>query len=147
MREQTLDLLNPTDVGVETVVSFHGLRALATVLSVADRPAAICRNEPFHWNGTELVICSIGPVSWPRFEAVPISVLLKAGDFQFRFDANASTDRVIGASPEYREQVVQYLGPDRGHHVADVVGRNGNTNRLFVEPRWGRRKLLAPPSR
>lgn len=136
MREQTLDVLNATDVGVETVVSFHGLRALATVTTTESCPAAICRNEPFHWNGTELVICSIGTASWPHLEAVPISVLLEAGDFQFRFDAVSSADRVPGASPEYREQVVNYLGPDRGHHVADVVQRNGTTNRLFVEPLW-----------
>lgn len=132
MQQKTLD---PRTLGVESVVSFHALRGLVTVEAVESTPAGICEDAPFHWNGTELVICSTGPASWPDLEADPVDISLVAGTLRFQFHGEGSTDNVPGASPEYREQLVAYLGNDEGHAAADALG-NGITTRLFIKPNW-----------
>jgi|GEM_PF-4837162 len=133
MQGQTL---NPTTVGSGTVASFLALHGLVTVTSTSSDPAVICNEQPFHWNGTELVICSIGAVSWPQLEAVSVEVSLVAGTLRFHFGGSGSTDHVNGIAPEYREQLVTYLGPQRGHEMADEVGPSGHTYRLFITPEW-----------
>lgn len=104
-------------------------------MSAEPKTAVFCENQPFHWNGTELVICSTGPVSWGDLETAPVDVSLVAGTLRFRFLGHGSTDRVPGVSPEYREQLVTYLGPEQGHARADAAD-GGTTERLFITPNW-----------
>ena len=97
---------------------------------------SLCTDVPFHWNGTELVICAIAERPWPDLDNSAICVSLVAGTLQFRFVGAGSTDQVIGIAPEYREQLVTYLGPSQGHAVANQAGHNAVTHRLFITPKW-----------
>jgi len=133
MQGQTL---NPTAVGSETVASFLALHSVVTVTSATTDTAVFCEDVPFHWNGTELVICSIGTSPWPRLASSPVDVLLVAGTLQFQFQGDGSTDEVVGIAPEYREQLVTYLGSTRGHAAADQAGATAITHRLFINPHW-----------
>jgi len=129
------EAIDPRTLGAESIGSFLALRGLATITSAEPDPAGLCEKQPFHWNGTELVICSTGSASWGDLEAVPVDVSLVAGTMRFQFRGDGSTDQVSGTSPEYREQLVTYLGQAQGHAIADAAG-NGVTQRLFVTPDW-----------
>ena len=133
MQEVAID---PATVGSEIVASFLALRGLASVEFSEPNAAVLCNNERFHWNGSELVICSIGLASWSGLVAVPVEVTLVAGSIQVAWTGIAATDRVIGVAPEYREQLVTYLGPGPGHAAADAVGAHTETHRLFITPEW-----------
>lgn len=133
MRERTLD---PAELGTGTVSSFLALRGLATITEVEPKQAVLCTNEPFHWNGSELVICSIGPAAWSGRESDMVEVSLVAGELRFHFVGGGTTDRVVGVAPEYRAQLVTYMGSERGNALADATGANADTHRLFITPDW-----------
>ena len=131
MQVKTLDR---TEVGVTTIAPFAGLCALVSVYTRDGQP--ICVDMPFHWNGTELVICSIGAASWRNHEAAPIDVSLAAEGIRFQFSGNGSSDEVGGIAPEYRAQLVTHFGPEKGNQAADESGPTARTSRLFVTPHW-----------
>ena len=131
MQIKTLDR---AEVGVATIASFMGLHALASVYSRDGQP--VCVDMPFHWNGTELVICSIGAASWRNHEAAPIDVSLVTESLRFEFSGNGSSDEVAGIAPEYREQLVTHFGAEQGNKAADEAVSDGRTSRFFVTPHW-----------
>ena len=128
--------MNRADIGDGTVASFLALHGHVSISTLAPSAAEVCKNEPFHWNGSELVICSIGSALWSGMQAVPVEVILVAGELQFRFSGTVTTDRIVGVAPEYREQLVWYQGAQRGNAMADSAGLSADSHRLFLTPSW-----------
>ena len=91
-----------------------------------------CQRNRLHWNGSEIVVCSVGPAPWSELDHVRVAVSLEGTDIEVQ--GVASVDRVIGVAPEYREAAVRALGADAGHAESDQLGSTVEMYRLFITP-------------
>lgn len=88
----------------------------------------------FHWNGSEIVICSEGPASWSALEASEVAISIGGGREALELIGLATADQVVGVAPEYRAAAVRYLGSAEGNAKSDALPTNVNMHRLFVTP-------------
>lgn len=90
--------------------------------------------DRFHWNGSEIVICSEGPAAWSGLEASEVAISIGGGDSCVEWIGLATADRVTGVAPEYRAAAVRYLGEQGGNAAADGLAAAVEMHRLFVTP-------------
>ncbi len=88
----------------------------------------------FHWNGSEIVICSEGPTAWSALEASEVAVSIGGGSEALELIGSATADQVIGVAPEYRAAAVRYLGIAEGNARSDAFPANVTMHRLFITP-------------
>lgn len=108
--------------------------ALVTVHMVDETPATKPELERFHWNGSEVVVCSVGPAGRPDLDGAEVVLVFESPDGTSRTRAVgvATTDRVAGVAPELRAAAVRYLGSAAGHAECDSLPDTTVTQRLFV---------------
>lgn len=137
-------------------VSSHVLRSTVDACVAFLEPLGNlrCLHTWFHWNGAELVMCSVGAAPWSGLHQarVVVSLPVPAGSpmgngieatappTQFvEFLGRATSDTVLGVAPEHRAAAVRYLGSNAGHRHSDNVdlhlGESAEQmHRLFVTP-------------
>lgn len=109
-----------------TALAHVAFRTLEGVLrSAADR---------FHWNGSEIVICSEGPAAWSGLEGSEVAISIGGGNAGIEWIGLATADQVTGVAPEYRAAAVRYLGEQAGNAAADALVPTIEMHRLFVTP-------------
>lgn len=88
----------------------------------------------FHWNGSEVVLCSISPVEWSGLDGVDTVLCFESADDRcaVRAVGTATSDQVTGVAPEFRATAVRYHGSEVGHAMCDALPDTTTTNRLFV---------------
>jgi hypothetical protein len=94
----------------------------------------------FHWNGSELVVCS--PPKAPKLKALgrnsAVSVTIDSNDWPYRvlsLRGAATVTMVDDLVPEYAAAAERYLGPTEGKAWAAQL-RGQPMGRVSIEPHW-----------
>jgi nitroimidazol reductase NimA-like FMN-containing flavoprotein (pyridoxamine 5'-phosphate oxidase superfamily) len=94
----------------------------------------------FHWNGSELVVCS--PPKAPKLKALQqnsaVSVTIDSNDWPYTVlsvRGAATVTMVDDLVPEYAAAAERYLGPAEGKAWAAQL-RGQPMGRVSIEPQW-----------